>query len=175
MYEGVYRILFLLPTWLVAATLAMSIVVTLHGKKSHEYWLWAFSYVGLLMVVFTAIGILKRGPIFVPLYHLRFGWFHWTILATAISVGTVACLSVNENRLTEVFRDIIVDPLFVFLMLTLLPIVYANGTASDKMLTAVVLFWVVPSVVRMLLSLRRSIPEEAEMWRPQRPDQWFDS
>lgn len=163
MYEqGIYRLLSGLPTWIAMGSLCVMVLLVLSEKISRRErmvaHMWAVCYAGVLVVVLFTIGILKHGTVFVPNYYLQFGWCHWLILSIAMAFGVSMCLVTNENRLAELFRDVIVDPLFVFLIITLLPIVYTNGTNGDKTVTSVcVLIWIVPFLARVVLGLRRFI------------------
>jgi len=176
--QGIYGLLCYLLTWVVMGGMFVAISVVLIGKvlrgerlSSH---LWACSYAGPIMVVFLAIGILKRGTIFfVPFYHLQFGWCHWAILAAMVGVGVLACYVSDENRLVEVFRNVVVDPTLIFLLITLVPIIYANGTFGAKTITCIsVLIWGIPSLVRIVVGLHRLQEEKTQRYHYN--PAWFD-
>ena len=169
MYEqGVYWLLSSWPTWVIMVGLLVLVSFAFCGgiprKGRISTYLWSSSYICPLVVVFITIGILKHGLVFVPVYYLQFGWFHWVILVVMVLIGILACLIYDENRVTEVFRNTVVDPLFVFFLITLVPIVYANGTLGDKVVTSIfALGWVVPFVIRISLGLAELIEEKT--WR----------
>jgi hypothetical protein len=129
----------------------MALLLTvLVGRGIIEGLMYNISYssmvgdAGLLIIVLIAATVLKRnyapGRLGIP--RLFCDEITQTlVLIVCVSFGLAVCILTLDSRSGQAmdrFHDTVIAPLFVFLAITLLPVIYKNGTWMEK--TATVFF-----------------------------------
>jgi len=177
--HGAYGLMCYLPAWTVAVFLLILVLLALSEKVSRgekeAFGRNLAYYACAMMAISSPISVIKTGRIFLPWSRLQFGWVHAAILIAAMGVGTAACYFTEENRLVELFRNIIVDPLFFSLIVVTMAVVHSNYVTWYCMMTYVLAaVWLVPLVLRMVVGLLHWHRKE-KAWQPHRHGYaWFD-
>ncbi|MEI6281037.1 MAG: hypothetical protein WCP17_03515 [bacterium] len=147
---GIYYVLTVLPIWATAAILLGMLAVLivgrdiLEGKPYNVAYSSAIGDVGLVMGVLIAATTLQRGGVFIPQF-LEDGALHVFVFLWTVIVGMIVCRKTIDSRdgqAMDVFHDVVIAPTFAFLSFFLVPIVYYNGSTSEKMgLAFFVMLW----------------------------------
>jgi len=137
----VYSILTALPVWATAGILfVITMVAILVGRDVLEGLPYNVSYsavvgdAGLIISVLIAATVLQRGGCYIP-ELLQVVKVHELVLVASMALGaavSVFTLGQRSGQLMDVYHDVIVGPLFLYLAITLLPVVYYNGTRVEK-------------------------------------------
>ena len=158
-YYGGYWVLTVLPIWVTALTLysiKLGAIFILRDRYEGLYYQVSYSAQlgdgALIAMVLMAAGILQRGGLFPPS-----GWFHIGALALGAVIGVgwwlIDALDGlhlpidqqvrHEMQWGDVYHHLVIAPLLVYLFVTLLPVIYKNGTSVEKIATVcMILFWV---------------------------------
>jgi hypothetical protein len=138
------------PIWVTALVFIIITFVTMMvGRDVLEGMPYQVSYsaligdIGLFVVVLIAAGILQRQGTVVP------EWLHGRaqllVLAVSIPVGVTVFSKTFISREAEwmdFYHDVVIAPLILYLAVTLLPIIYLNGTPTEQRATiALVAIW----------------------------------
>lgn len=153
--RGGYVVLASLPIW---ATITIFYLLTLFvvdaGREIFEGFSYNVSFaakyadVGLLVCIIIGATILKRGPVLA-------GWMstvNFQIICGAIVMLICLAMICSEvvmfknsvsRQLVDIYHNIIIMPLFVYLLLILIPVIYTQGTCTEKAATVIfLLLWV---------------------------------
>lgn len=137
---GSIRILSILPIWATAAIVTGILMAVPVGRGIFEGLPYNVSYaslvgdMGLMISVLIAATIIQRGGIYIPRF-LQSGTIHFLILLATFALGVIICvltLSSRQGQVMDIYHDVILSPLFLYLAITLVPIVYRNGTRVEK-------------------------------------------
>ena len=144
---GSIYVLSIMPIWaIVAIFYAVTMLPILVGRDILEGIPYNVSYsavigdAGLVISVLIAATILQRGGADIP-QRLQDGATHAMIFFACVGLGMVICaftLSSRSGQTMDIYHDIVVAPLFLYLAITLVPIIYFNGTKTE--IAAVVVF-----------------------------------
>lgn len=139
---GGYYVLAALPLWATAASVFM---VTIGIKwlfqwKLHGFW-WdtsASSHFGdqfLLWPVLIGATILHRHEMNEPLWFLASWPTHIMLLIGCVGVGAIVCrltIAGRSGGLVDMYHDLVVVPALLYLAITLVPLIYLEGTTNEK-------------------------------------------
>ena len=107
------------------------------------------SYIGeyaLIVVSIVAMGILRDGRASKIPGWLQNDQAHVIILVGSVFIGVVASVTTLRSRwgqATDIYHDVIVAPVLLYLMVTLLPVIELNGTDGEFWATfCLVMLWV---------------------------------
>lgn len=140
--HGIYALLVKLPIWAITAILVAISLAVLVGRDIFEGLMYNISYssmvgdAALIICVLIAATILQRGQwgfIYVPKL-LNDGAVQRTVFLGFLSVGVVICaltLSSRSGQAMDVYHDIIIAPIFLFLAITLFPVIVINGKRKE--------------------------------------------
>jgi len=155
---GIY-VLATLPIWATAGILFTIVLLALPvGREITEGLPYNISCsssigdVGLIVVTLIAATILHRGA-HVPEW-LQSDSVHLIILCVIMMFGGFGCaltLKSRGGKVMDIYHDIIIFPLLTYLVITLVPIIFINGTKIEVAATVgFILFWfgLVPFDVR---------------------------
>lgn len=147
---GSHLVLSLLPIWVTLAILyVINAGILFEGRDFFEglgYNIARSSVhgnVGLVVCMLIAADILQRQPI--GPWWLESGAFHWLAAGIALYTGFAVEIIVLANskwklgQWMDVYHNTFIVPVFTYLMLTLLPVTYYNGTQLE----IIVSFWLV--------------------------------
>jgi hypothetical protein len=139
---GSYYVLATLPVWATAAILfAITMATILVGRDVLEGLPYNVAYsaiigdAGLLIGVLIAATILQWGIVDVPQW-LHSGTTHVLILFVLALGGTAVCLLTLGSRsgqAMDIYHDTVIAPLILYLAITLVPVIYYNGTKTEKL------------------------------------------
>ncbi len=148
---GVYHILSVLPIWTTVSIFATIFLTVFVGRDILEGIPYNVAYsslagdVALMVAVLIAADILQRNA-----GRRMRGWHqngkvHRIILLSSMMLGMVVCvvtLSSRSGQLMDVYHDIIIAPLFLYLAVTLLPLIFGDGNRMEKRATILlILLW----------------------------------
>lgn len=137
---GSIRIISILPIWTTAAIVTGILMAVPVGRGIFEGLPYNVSYaslvgdMGLMISVLIAATIIQRGEIIVPKF-LQNKTTHFLILLASFALGVIVCvltLSSRSGQVMDIYHDVILSPLFLYLAVTLVPVVYYNGTRVEK-------------------------------------------
>lgn len=96
---------------------------------------------GLIVVALLVAGIVQRGPFFLPgLVHSV--EYQDCAIAIATLLGLVWFQLDHPQQWADRYHHLVIAPLLCYLGLTLVPIIYLNGTLPEKVSTVLlVLLW----------------------------------
>ena len=148
---GSIYVLTVLPIWATVAIFATILMMVLVGRDITEGLMYNVAYssmfgdVALMDVVLIAASILQRNSrIFIPRW-LQSKMTHVFILLMSIILGITVCiltLSSRSGQVMDIYHDIVIVPLFLYLAITLLPVVVLNWTYKEMVATIVLVsFW----------------------------------
>lgn len=151
-FGGLY-ILAHTPLWVIALVLMVLLhVIPFVGRDYLEGLPYQVSYSahvgegGLFIVVLIAATILQRQGTMIPVWLASIP-LHIILAVAVIALGALASIATLKSRsgkLVDVYHDLVIAPLFLYLAVTLLPIIYANGTSVEFLTTVcLVVVWVV--------------------------------
>jgi hypothetical protein len=144
---GSYYVLTALPVWATAAIMfAITLAAILVGRDILEGLPYNVAYsaalgdAGLVIGVLIAATILQRGGANIPNW-LQSGTTHILILLASFALGLLVCvltLSSRSGQVMDIYHDVVVAPIILYLAVTLVPVIYLSGTKMEK--TAVLCF-----------------------------------
>lgn len=150
---GSYYVLTKLPIWATAMILYFATLGIIHiGRDYFEGLPYQVAYsaqfgdAALFGVVLLAAGILQQhtGSIIIPQW-LESSTVHMATLAASLALGvlvSVLTLKTRSGQAMDVYHDVVIAPIIVYLAITLLPVIYFNGTRIEKVTTVCfILFW----------------------------------
>jgi len=138
-FVGSYLALSVLPMWATVAIFVALLLAIPVGRDITEGMMYNISYssavgdFGLMVAVLIAVTILKRGVTKFPRW-LQSGRVQFFLALVSFTLGTVACITTiasRQGQVMDVYHDIVVAPLFLYLAITLLPIVFRDGTKVE--------------------------------------------
>ena len=142
--SGIYRLLALMPIW--AITFVLFIITDGVVYLSRD-WLEGLSYqvaysahfgdAALLIAVLIVAAIIQRGPIIIP-KTLRNSNTHWRVFIASVFAGAALCWvtwGFRSTQFADMYHDILIGPLILFFAITLLPVIYFNGSRFEKIAT----------------------------------------
>jgi hypothetical protein len=93
-----------------------------------------------MVVVLIAATILQRGGEVKTLSCLEVGGIGFQgilLINIVLYCGIISYLTLNSRsgQLMDIYHDVVIAPLFVFLAITLLPVIFKNGTRVEKIAT----------------------------------------
>ena len=150
---GIYAVLAASPIWVTALTLYLLTEGMMYvGRDRLEGIPYQVSYsaklgdAGLMAAVLIAATILQRGRIIIPVW-LQDEGTHLVILIISAGIGgliSLAPLGKRSGQLMDVYHDIVIGPIILYFAITLLPIIYLNGTPLEQVTTmAAIVFWAI--------------------------------
>ncbi len=153
---GPYGILLSLPIWTTAMILFFSTIGVMHvGCVFFEGAPYQVSPSGefcnalILGVVLLAGGILQSRSVVIPEW-LQGNTNHLVILAVCEFVGIRVSYGTAERgpaQLMDKYHNVIIAPAIAYLAITLLPVIYINGTTIEKTATiGAMLIWLTLTV-----------------------------
>lgn len=138
---GSLYILATLPIWATAAILfAVTMAAILIGRDVFEGLPYNVAYsavigdAGLVISILIAATILQRGVIYLPVW-LQDGTFHGMIMLTCVVLcGSICALTLGSRsgQLMDIYHDVVIAPLILYCGITLVPVVYYNGTGVEN-------------------------------------------
>ena len=150
-YVGIYYVLANLPIWATALILYFGTLGAIHvGRDYFEGLPYQVSYsaqlgdVALFIVVLIAAGILQRSSAEIPLW-LQMPEAHGAILVGSFLIGIIVCVVTLKSRsghYMDIYHDVVIAPVILYLAITLLPVIFLSGTAGEIDATInLALFW----------------------------------
>ncbi len=147
----VYSILSVTPIWALFGILfALTFGAIFVGRHIFEGVPYQVSYsaqvgdAALLMAVLIAATILQRGNAVIPAWAPRLSV---VIAGIALFIGIVVCVSTLTSRggkLMDIYHDVVIAPIVMYFAITLLPVIYQNGTALEQGATwFAIAFWMI--------------------------------
>jgi hypothetical protein len=145
---GSLYVLASLPTWEVAAIFIFVVLVPMFvGRDYFEGVPYQVSYsaqlgdAGLFVVVLIAADILHRSGAQIPAgegvtetQEMHFiVWLFSFVICSQLSRVT---LKKRSGKLMDIYHDVVIVPLFIYLAFTLLPVIYSYGTWVEQVATA---------------------------------------
>ena len=150
---GIYSILAKLPIWATTAIFGVILSAMFVGRDIFEGLPYDVAYsstvgsITLMVVVLIATTILQRSGEVKTLSCLEVGGvgFQGILLTTIVVWCGIVCnftLSSRSGQLMDIYHDVVIAPMFVFLAITLLPVIFKNGTRREKSATVcLALLW----------------------------------
>ena len=140
------------PIWVIVAFLLVLLYVApFVGRDYFEGMPYQVLYsaqigdAGLLVVILIAATILQREETFIPSWLVSMP-LHIALAIAAISLGalvSIVKLKSRDGQIVDVYQDIIIAPLFMYLAVAALPIIYVNGSFLEYWATVVLLaIWI---------------------------------
>ncbi len=151
---GSIYVLFALPIWaMVAILFTITLAAILVGRDILEGLPYNVAYsavigdAGLMICVLIAATILQREGDYIYIPHWLQDWFiHILILIVSIELGIFICVSSIKSRsgqVMDIYHDVVIGPLIFYLAVTLLPIIFINGTKVEiAALLCFVFLWI---------------------------------
>jgi hypothetical protein len=140
-YVGIYYVLYTLPVWAIAGILFLiTLVAILVGRDILEGLPYNVSYsavigdAGLIIGVLITATILQRGGAYIPSWFLN-EKMHINIIGLCFLLGLFICfltLGLRSGQLMDIYHDVIIAPLILYFAITLVPVIYYNGTNIEK-------------------------------------------
>jgi len=138
---GSHYILSVLPIWATAAILfTITLAAILVGRDYFEGLPYNVAYsavigdAGLVIGVLIAATILQRGEPYVPEW-LQSGTVHGVILLASVVLSVTICvltLGSRSGQVMDIYHDVVIAPLILYFAITLVPVIYYNGTKAEK-------------------------------------------
>ncbi|MFZ1019523.1 MAG: hypothetical protein WAN61_00830 [Minisyncoccia bacterium] len=139
--HGVYYVLATLPIWATAAILfTITMAAILVGRDIFEGLPYNVAYsavigdAGLVIGILIAATILQRGGTYIP-QTLQSGTMQFFLLVCCFVLGITACsltLGSRSGQLMDIYHDVVIAPMILFLAVTLVPVIYYNGNETEK-------------------------------------------
>ena len=148
---GSIYVLALLPIWAIALILYFGTLGVIHvGRDYFEGLPYQVAYsaqfgdAALFGAVLIAAGILQTEVAYIPEW-LQNGNTHLMIASGSYSLGIAVCLATLKTRsgqFMDIYHDVVIGPLILYLAITLLPIIFLNGSTTEVLATiCLALFW----------------------------------
>ena len=143
---GIYSILAKLPIWATTAIFGIILTMMFVGRDFFEGLPYDVAYssttgsLALMVVVLIATSILQEGRATKNLQWLEVGGIGlqgMLFVDIWVYCGIVCSLTLNSRsgQLMDIYHDVVIAPLFVYLAITLLPVIFKNGTKKEKTVT----------------------------------------
>lgn len=153
-YVGSHAVIAKLPVWATAAIMSTILITVLVGRDIFEGLMYNVSYssmvgdVALLICVLIGATILQRNPLpCTKFVFLLSGDFHFWILVVSGVLGAIISnitLSSRSGQTMDIFHDVVIFPLFLYLAITLVPVIYYDGSRVEKRaVVCLILVWLV--------------------------------
>ena len=150
-YIGSLYVLANLPIWATALILYFATLGVIHvGRDYFEGLPYQVAYsaqfgdAALFGAVLIAAGILQRKGIYIPEW-IQNQTLHVIIGSGSVCVGTLVSLVTlgkRSGQYMDVYHDVVVGPLILYLAITILPVIFLNGTTIEVLATmCLALFW----------------------------------
>jgi hypothetical protein len=147
---GIY-VLTVLPIWATAGIMMAVVMLSLHfGRDYFEGLPYNVAYssaigdAGLIVVTLIAATILQKGGVHIPEW-LRDVMVHATILLAVGGLSVIVCvitLGSRSGQSMDIYHDVVIAPLLAYLMITLVPIIWLNGTSIEIVSTfLLIILW----------------------------------
>ncbi|KKU81259.1 MAG: hypothetical protein UY07_C0022G0024 [Parcubacteria group bacterium GW2011_GWA1_47_8] len=176
---GDYYVLANLPIWATAMFLFFGTLGVIHvGRDYFEGLPYQVSYSAqfgdamLFGAVLIAVGILHRGGSVVPEW-LQSNNAHVAILVTCFAFGVIVSILTIKGRsgkAMDVYHDVIIAPLILYLAITLLPLIWLNGTKTEMVSTTwFIIIWgllVIFDIKANRMNQRRWLENHGVVLRP---------
>jgi hypothetical protein len=169
--NGIYAILVSMPIWsIVLVFYLLTLFVVDAGREIFEGFSYNVSFaakyadVGLLVAILIGATILKR----IPGFDSFLGAEIFQIICVAISLLISLFMISSEvlmrqkhisRQIVDIYHNILIMPLFVFLFLTLVPVIYLHGSNVERLTT---LFFLLLWVVLMICDIKAGRLEQRE-------------
>ncbi len=89
--------------------------------------------IGFIYVILRAQEVLKRPRIYIPdLLQMR--EFHMVALSLSFLLGvlaTVLTIHMRDGQIMDIYHDVFIAPMFLYLAITLVPVILCNGTRRE--------------------------------------------
>ena len=146
--HGVYGVLVILPIWATALILyivTQGVLFILRDRREGLYYNTSYSAIlgdgALIVVVLMAAEILQRGGTSLPTWG-QSGHFHLLAIIAAIFVGVFWFMVDVPEQWGDRYHHLVIAPLLCYLGITLIPMVYLNGSNFEVVATAcLILLW----------------------------------
>lgn len=146
--HGSYYVLSVWPIWATALILyavTMGVLFVLRDRCEGLYYNTSYSAVlgdgALVVIVLLAAGILQCGEVLFPIWAQK-GSFHLLALLASIILGLFWVMIDDPKQWGDKYHHLVIAPLFMYLAVTLLPVIYLNGTRGEWIATiCLVLLW----------------------------------
>lgn len=142
---GIYSLLSKRPIWETSAILLSILAVIPIGKSVLDGFLYNISFtsivgdpIGLVTALKIVIVVLQRGPVYVPQHMEKFlknSRMHWLFAFLSFSFGVALHLlmaAFHGVTLMDTYHDLVVLPMFIYLGITLIPVMCFNGKRKEK-------------------------------------------
>lgn len=159
-FVGIFWIFNKFPIWLIAAILFLVIPLPiLVGRDVFEGMPYQVSYsaavgdAGFIIIVLLAASIFQRAVSFSYTFgnsSLLYKWqwsgkVHCVILAICVIFGAIVSyttLASRSGQLMDIYHDVVIAPLFLYLAIMLLPLIWVLGNTVEKRTTVLlILLW----------------------------------
>ena len=148
---GSYYVLYTLPIWATALILyvvTLGVLFVLRDRCEGLFYNTSYSAMigdgALLVVVLMAAGILQRGGILLPEWIKREQFFHVAAAAIGICLGVIWLTLDKPKQWGDRYHHAVIAPLLCYLGITLVPVIYLNGTLAEwNSMIGLVLVWIV--------------------------------
>ena len=136
---GSHYVLATLPIWATAAILVFILLAVFIGRDILEGLPYDIAYASLvgdfalMIVALISATILHRNELKIGRW-LQIPAVHVAILAGSILLGILVSfvtLNLRSGQLMDIYHDVIIGPLFLYLGITLLPVIFKNGTKKE--------------------------------------------
>jgi hypothetical protein len=140
-FVGSHQALLVLPIWATAAILYVVTIGVLYILRDRfeglPYNVAYSSQVGdmfLICVVLIACTILQRGGEYPPAWMLSTD-YHSLAAVVGVSIGITWWRIERPPHWGDIYHHLVVAPLFAYLAITLLPVIFKNGTREEVFAT----------------------------------------
>ncbi len=143
----IFRLLTVSPIWMTAFVLyigTIGVLFVLRDKCEGLYYQTSYSAQlgdgGLIVIVLMVAEILKQGAS-MPTW-LQSNWYHAMAIVVAVALGLVWVFRGHPKEWADYYHHLVIAPLLCYFGVTLVPVIYLNGTRGEKESTILlVLFW----------------------------------
>ncbi|MEI7810024.1 MAG: hypothetical protein WCI41_00485 [bacterium] len=151
--HGGYLILGALPIWAIVAIFGLIQAIVYVGRDQLEGLSYQTAYSAGIGDMFFVIPIIigatilhEQRPGAIPgLFQESNSIMHIALLFACIALGIIVCIMTLEKRsgkFIDILHDVIIAPLFLFLAIIILPVIYRAGTTIEICATGfVILLW----------------------------------
>lgn len=146
-YVGGYYLLATTPWWQTALFLLVFTIGILYpgrwmfeGRAYNVAFSSNYGDIALTIIVVIGVVILQQGvslPSFVrtPNFHVAVGAIAFMIGCALVAKKVIY----EEGQIMDIYHDIVIVPLFLYLLGILAPVIYFGGTAAEKTFALVLL------------------------------------
>ncbi|MEK7612772.1 MAG: hypothetical protein AAB449_01335 [Patescibacteria group bacterium] len=133
-----HYVLAVAPLWLTAAVLYFFTIAVLYlGRAVFEGMSYnvalssKFGDVGLIMIVLIGATILQRDGLYLPHWASGAG-SHGALAFCAAAIGITIFIVVWSEQVMDNYHHMIIVPLFLYLLASVAPVIYLNGTRLEQ-------------------------------------------